>query len=162
MRCFWWYRSIEKALRIDLNSNACFFKVFIYSLIRLRRILLHPAGSFMWFTDSICVKQAQLPWSMWDLSSSTKDRICIPCISWRVPKNWTTRKVPPMLTLMGKNNSLSSYPQNINIDIDIYTYTLITHLTSLRNNFQVNLLSFQSNTATTNMRWFGQGSYCCP
>lgn len=76
--------------------------------------------------------------------------------------NWTTRKVPPMLTLMGKNNSLSSYPQNINIDVDIYTYTLITHLTSLRNNFQVNLSSFQSNAATTHMRWFGQGSDCCP
>ena len=114
----------------------------------------------MWFTDLICVKQAQFLRSMWDLSSSAKDRTCIPCIAWRVPKNWMARKVPSILTLMSKNNSLSSYPQNINIDI--YTCTLIIHLISLRNNFQVNLSSFQSNTATANMRWFGQGSYCCP
>ena len=31
---------------------------------------------------------------MWDLSSLTRDRNCVPCIGRRIPYQWTTREVP--------------------------------------------------------------------
>ena len=34
-----------------------------------------------------------LPCSMWDLSSPTKDRTCVPCIGRQIFNHWTTREV---------------------------------------------------------------------
>ena len=36
---------------------------------------------------------------MWDLTSLTRDQICIPCIGGQILNHWTIREVPPKLTL---------------------------------------------------------------
>ena len=41
-----------------------------------------------------CGTQAQLPRSMWDLSSPTRDRIRVPCIGRQILYHWTTWEVP--------------------------------------------------------------------
>ena len=38
--------------------------------------------------------QAQLHHVIWDLSSPTRDRTCVPCIRRRILNRWTTREVP--------------------------------------------------------------------
>ena len=43
---------------------------------------------------SRCGAQAQLPCSLWDLSSPTRDRTCVPCIGRWILNLWTTREVP--------------------------------------------------------------------
>ena len=43
---------------------------------------------------SSCGAWAWLPRSMWDLSSPTKDRTCIPCIGRCILYHWTAREVP--------------------------------------------------------------------
>ena len=44
------------------------------------------------FSD--CGIRAQLPQGMWDLSSWTRDRTCVPCIGRQTPNHWTTRETP--------------------------------------------------------------------
>ena len=54
-----------------------------------------PSGSSFWCVGfSSCGTQAWLLCSMWDLSSLTRDRICVPCI-WRwILNHLITREVP--------------------------------------------------------------------
>ena len=40
--------------------------------------------------------RAQLPSSVWGLSSSTRDQNCVPCIGSRILNHWTRSKVPPL------------------------------------------------------------------
>ena len=37
---------------------------------------------------------------MWDLSSPTRDRTCVPCIGRRILYQWTTREVPSLAFLI--------------------------------------------------------------
>jgi len=39
-------------------------------------------------------QQAQLPWSMWDLSSPARNGTHVPCTGRWIPNHWTTREVP--------------------------------------------------------------------
>ena len=39
-------------------------------------------------------QQAQLPWSMWDLSSPARNGTQVPCTGRWIPNHWTTREVP--------------------------------------------------------------------
>ena len=43
---------------------------------------------------SSCGTRAQSPRSIWDLSSLTRDRTCVPCIGRRILHHWTTGEVP--------------------------------------------------------------------
>ena len=56
---------------------------------------LQHAGSLVEaYEFSSCGTWGQLPRSMWDLSSPTRDRTCIPCIGRWIPDHWTTREFP--------------------------------------------------------------------
>ena len=46
----------------------------------------------------VCDSLAQLPLSMWDLSSLTRDRTLLPCIGRWILNLWNTREVPPAPT----------------------------------------------------------------
>ena len=59
-----------------------------FSLLSLRR-----AGSRVRGLCS-CGSRAQLPHSMWDLSSPTRDQTCVPHITRWTLHHWTTREVP--------------------------------------------------------------------
>ena len=41
-----------------------------------------------------CGARASLPRGMWDLSSPTRDRTCVPCIGRHILNHWTTSEVP--------------------------------------------------------------------
>ena len=41
-----------------------------------------------------CDTRAYLPCGMWDLSSSTRDWTCVPCIARQILNHWTPREVP--------------------------------------------------------------------
>ena len=43
---------------------------------------------------SRCSVWVQLPHGMWDLSSLTRNRTCVPCIERQILNHWTTREVP--------------------------------------------------------------------
>ena len=43
------------------------------------------------FSNAIC---CSVPYSLWDLSSLTRDGNCTPCIGKWSPNHWTARKVP--------------------------------------------------------------------
>ena len=56
---------------------------------------LRHAGSLVEARElSSCGTWAQLPHSMWDLSSLTRDRTCVPCIVRWILYRWTPREVP--------------------------------------------------------------------
>ena len=43
---------------------------------------------------------------MWDLSSPTRDQICIPCIGRWILNHWPTGEVPEILTLITPSQTL--------------------------------------------------------
>ena len=49
----------------------------------------------------VCDALAQLPLSMWDLSSPTRDRTLLPCIGRWILNLWNTREVPPAPAFFG-------------------------------------------------------------
>ena len=73
-----------------------FFLIFIHLLIWLHRVLVAARGLFVMVRGllSTCGTQAQLPCSMWDLSSLTRDWTRVPCIGRWIFSHWTTREVP--------------------------------------------------------------------
>ena len=57
---------------------------------------LRCTGSSVHGLSSCCVR-AQLFYGMWDLSSLTKDRTCMPCIARWILKHWIIKEAsPPM------------------------------------------------------------------
>ena len=64
-----------------------FFNIYLFTYFWLR-CARRARGIFP------CSAQAQLLCSMWDPSSPTRDRTCIPCIGRQILNHWTTREVP--------------------------------------------------------------------
>ena len=71
-------------------------RVFFSSLVVARGLcsLRHTGSLFEACRLSSCGTQAQLPCGMWDLSSPTRDRTCVPCLGRQILYHWTTREVP--------------------------------------------------------------------
>ena len=76
------------------------FKVSLYLLFFKSTYLFGSIGSQLWHVGSCvaargllssCGPWAQLSCSTWDLSSSTKDQTCVPCIGKWILNHWTTR-----------------------------------------------------------------------
>ena len=58
---------------------------------------------------SSCDARAQLLCGMWNLSSQTRDRTCVPCIARWILNHWTTREVPDfLLQLLGSKSLLQA------------------------------------------------------
>ena len=55
---------------------------------------LQPAGFSLVVALRFLSERPQLLHGVWDLSSLTRDRTCVPCIGRRILNHWTTREVP--------------------------------------------------------------------
>ena len=92
------------------NNVFIYFKkyLFIYlsgcvgSQLRHAGSLLRYAAFFIVVRGllSSCGTRAQLPHSMWNLSSPTRDQTRVPCIVRWILNHWTTREVPQTVYLI--------------------------------------------------------------
>ena len=84
----------------------------LFFLFWLLQVSIIACGLF-----SSC-KRAQLPHDIWDISSLTRDRTCVPCIRRRILNHWTTREAPredssiwpsSLLLIQGQQEALRSF-----------------------------------------------------
>ena len=73
----------------------------------MRDLSLQHSDSLVWHVGSVitagrlssCGTWIQLPHGMWDLSSPTRNRTCIPCVARQILNHQITRGVPRVLHL---------------------------------------------------------------
>ena len=59
-----------------------------------------------------CSAQASLLFSMWDLSSLTRDQTQVPCFGSQILNHCTTREVPPLLFYIEEGSSNMNGPRD--------------------------------------------------
>ena len=95
----------EVSWRNELFKPRAFFVFFnMFSFLWLCRVFVAACGIFTvaWALEhrlSSCGTRALSPHGMWNLSSSTRDQIRVPCIKRWILNHWTTREVPEIFSL---------------------------------------------------------------
>ena len=82
---------------------------------------------------SSCGAQAHFPLGMWDLSSPTRDRTCVPCIGRRILNHWTTREVPAealysmttLLTTQYDNSESGHFDKDLSLGVLLQVLALL-------------------------------------
>ena len=83
-----------------------YFLIFIHLVVSGLRCIMqdlpsqHADSPVVAHGLSRCDSWSQLPHSMWDLSSLTRDQTHVPCIARQIPNHWTPREVPVIYYFM--------------------------------------------------------------